>query len=81
MPRQLIPVICSARWHPASGVSSTDRRTLAAPCGLPVQRLASPAGSRDLIALVAPCQRRELGRPPHPGRALRAAGAAPCLAS
>ncbi|QLI60470.1 hypothetical protein IBG34_23240 (plasmid) [Aeromonas media] len=74
-------MICSARWHPASGVSSTDRRTLAAPCGLPVQRLASPADTRDLFGPVAPCQRRELDRPPHPGRALRAAGAAPCLVS
>ncbi|QLI60478.1 hypothetical protein C1C91_23650 (plasmid) [Aeromonas caviae] len=81
MPRQQVPGISSPWWHPACGVSSADRRTLAAPCGLPVQRLASPAGSRDLIALVAPCLRRELGRPLHPGRALRAAGAASSLAS
>ncbi|QYK83521.1 hypothetical protein IBG34_23285 (plasmid) [Aeromonas media] len=34
-------------------MSSADRCTLAAPCGLPVQRQASPASYRDLIALVA----------------------------
>ncbi|MBW3804219.1 hypothetical protein GPK29_25065, partial [Aeromonas hydrophila] len=72
--------ISSPRWPPASGVNSANRCTLAAPCGLPVQRLASPAGTRDLIAQVVTRQRRELGQPPHPGRALRAAGAAPCLA-
>ncbi|MBW3798951.1 hypothetical protein GPJ78_22215, partial [Aeromonas hydrophila] len=30
-------------------MSSANRRTLAAPCGLPVQRLASPADTRDLL--------------------------------
>ncbi len=120
LPRQQAPRISSPRWPPASGVNSANRRTLAAPCGLPVQRLASPAGTRDLIAQVAclhaaqarataaPNQRpagcrcsalprqqapgissprwpafmlRKLGRPPHLISALRAAGAAPSLAS
>jgi len=37
---------------PAVRGTSTSRRTMAAPCGLPVQRPASPAGTPDLIALV-----------------------------